>query len=64
MMCAGLHGLEKTLSVEMVSLGFFFFNESVCVLCYLDSSEFCLFSGFPEAKGQSTGYFWTLFPVA
>lgn len=40
----------------MVSLGFFF-KESVCGLCYLDSSEVCLFSGFLEAKGQSTGYF-------
>lgn len=41
---------------------FFNFKEFVLGLCYLDSFQFYLFSGFWEAKGPDTDYFLTLFP--
>lgn len=56
---------EKTLSVEMVSLGFFFFFLMDLFVCcvILTFPSFACFRGFPEVKGQSTGYFGLSFQL-
>lgn len=59
-----MHERERSIRVEIVSIGFFFnFKEFVLGLCYLDSFKFYLFSGLWETKGPDTDYFLILFPT-
>ena len=54
-MCAGLHGWEKTLSVEMVSLGFFFFFLMGLFVCcvILTLLSFACFLAFQKRRDRA-----------